>query len=287
MSAVPFVSVIIPTFRDTARLIKCIRAIEKQTYAIDRFEVLVVDNDGDGDDIWLSTNLNLTILREATPGSYAARNAALFACQGSIIAFTDSDCIPHKEWISAGVRGLAEGRADRVAGRVSLFSRNSRPTPSECYELVFAFDQKANVAKGASVTANLFVSRLVFESVGLFNAQLKSGGDIEWNRRATHFGFSIVYASDCIVAHPARSSWNELARKSRRVLGGEIMRDPNYEKGLLRSIAPPVAAIRKSIWRRDVSLWIKINAWTVAYILKVYKYLYLRSLLRGNAQIER
>ncbi|MEO1520488.1 MAG: glycosyltransferase family A protein, partial [Cyanobacteria bacterium J06633_2] len=49
MSASPFVSVIIPVFNDSARLFRCLKALEKQTYPSDRHEIIVIDNGSDED----------------------------------------------------------------------------------------------------------------------------------------------------------------------------------------------------------------------------------------------
>lgn len=45
MNFAPFVSIIIPTYRDWERLALCISALDKQTYSKDLFEVIIVNND--------------------------------------------------------------------------------------------------------------------------------------------------------------------------------------------------------------------------------------------------
>ena len=42
-----FVSVIIPVFNDSARLLHCLRALEQQSYRKSAYEVIVVDNGSD------------------------------------------------------------------------------------------------------------------------------------------------------------------------------------------------------------------------------------------------
>ena len=43
----PFVSVIIPVFNDSDRLLTCLKALEHQTYPKNLYEVIVVDNDSE------------------------------------------------------------------------------------------------------------------------------------------------------------------------------------------------------------------------------------------------
>lgn len=43
-STSPFVTVIIPVYNDSERLAICLKALEEQTYALDSYEVIVIDN---------------------------------------------------------------------------------------------------------------------------------------------------------------------------------------------------------------------------------------------------
>jgi glycosyltransferase involved in cell wall biosynthesis len=101
----PTVSVIIPVLDDFERLTKCLRAIGEQTWPLVQLEVLVVDNGSTGDIASVVAPFPFVrLLHEAKPGSYCARNRALSDARGSILAFTDSDCLPDAVWIEQGVR---------------------------------------------------------------------------------------------------------------------------------------------------------------------------------------
>jgi GT2 family glycosyltransferase len=63
----------------------------------------------------------------------------------------------------------------------------------------------------------------LFETVGLFNQNMKSGGDLEWGKRAFQLGSRARYSPNAIVKHPSRTSFAQLLNKERRVVGG--MRD--------------------------------------------------------------
>lgn len=220
------VSIIIPTYNDWKRLSLCIEALTRQTIPQDMFEVIIVNNDTSDptpDDMLLSRGYK--IIAEETPGSYAARNAGLRIAKGEIIGFTDSDCIPDKDWIKNAVDYFENHRAcSRIAGKISIFYESRKPTKAELYDKLFAFNQKNYVQhSGTGVTANLFVYKHVFDAIGFFNESLMSGGDFVWGTVAQKNGFKIDYVENVIINHPARKDLKELIKKERRVGGSQAM----------------------------------------------------------------
>lgn len=249
-----FVSVIIPVYEDAKRLERCLQALENQTYAKRLYEVIVVDN-GSKESIEpvVAGFRQARASYEGRSGSYAARNKGLALARGEIIAFTDADCIPAADWIEKGVATIVRmSHCGLVAGRVNLFPQDpNNPTAIELYERRTALLQKEYVEVGGfGATANIFTSKVVFERMGLFDEDLKSGGDIEWSRRVSSHGYHLAYADDVCVTHPARRSFEQLYRKVTRVIGGlydlqhKNMKDthPHIGKGFIIDSLPPIRA---------------------------------------------
>ncbi len=98
------VSVIVPTYRRTADLERCIAALAAQRRHAD--EVIVVAR---GDDqatrAWLEhhrtlpSSLALRVALVNVPGVVAAYNRGLDSATGDVICFTDDDAAPHPDWI--------------------------------------------------------------------------------------------------------------------------------------------------------------------------------------------
>jgi hypothetical protein len=109
----------------------------------------------------------------------------------------------------------------RIAGKVSLFYRSNKLTTAEKYDMLYAFDQKKYAKYGTSVTANMFTYKHVFEEVGYFDDNLKSGGDFLWGTIAQKSGFKIDFVDNVIVGHPARYSLADLILKEKRVGEGQ------------------------------------------------------------------
>ncbi|MFO7166538.1 MAG: glycosyltransferase [Chloroflexota bacterium] len=257
-ATLPFVSVIIPVFNDTERLLRCLQALERQTYPRARYEVVVVDN-GSDDDVRAALRQHELVVFccEPRPGSYAARNAGLAIARGEVLAFTDSDCLPQPDWIERGVARLSGLPAPGlVAGRITLFFQHpDRPTAVELFESLTGFPQQKYVEKyHYGATANVFTWRAVVERVGPFDATLTSGGDREWGQRVYAAGLPLLYADDVEVLHPARRTFGELARKVVRVTNGmEQLRAQqpgsfrSFAKAVIKDLLPPLAKIR-GIW---------------------------------------
>lgn len=219
-----FVSIIIPTYNDWTRLSKCLYALAEQNYPKENFEIIVTNNNPD-DHIPHKYFVpeNCTVISEAKPGSYAARNAALKLAKGEIIGFTDSDCIPDSNWIKNAVNYFNINKAcSRIAGNVCIFFETSSPTKTQLYDKLYAFNQRGYVnSSGTSVTANLFTYKYVFDKLGYFDEALMSGGDFLWGITAHKNGYKVEYVEDVIVKHPARDTLKELVKKERRVGGSQ------------------------------------------------------------------
>jgi GT2 family glycosyltransferase len=163
------------------------------------------------------------VVIEKRAGSYAARNRGIVLAKGDILAFTDADCLPTKNWLRSATERLANEPHNTVlGGQIGVFPKViQKPTPIEIYDMNFGLRQARYVqAYGFAATANLIASRQAFEVVGKFNPELKSGGDLEWGVRAGSKGFRIVYAPEVVVQHPARQSLTTILSKIRRTAGG-------------------------------------------------------------------
>lgn len=227
----PLVSVIVPVFNDEAGLRRCLAAIKAQSYPGER-EIIIVDNAPLFSLATLAAaNAGVTFLSEPLPGSFNARNAGTRVATGELLAFTDADCRPQENWLANGVAALmADPAIAMVGGAIDLvIDHKGPPTLPELYQMALAFPQKVYVEQQSyAATANMFARRATFDRVGLFNGALKSGGDAEFGRRVGAAGLRIAYAPEALVQHPARTSYQEIFRKARRVVGGERDRRPGW-----------------------------------------------------------
>ncbi len=96
-------SVIVPTYRRTNDLARCLGALQQQRRSAD--EIIVVVRDSDTQtweflDSSFQNELALKIVTVTVAGVIAAMNAGVAAATGDIIAFTDDDAAPHTDWLA-------------------------------------------------------------------------------------------------------------------------------------------------------------------------------------------
>lgn len=103
MTDLPLISVVVPVYRVEKYLDHCIQSIAEQTYS--NLEILLVDDgspDGSGAicDRWAARDSRILVIHKQNAGAGAARNTALDAARGEIIAFVDSDDYLHPNMFS-------------------------------------------------------------------------------------------------------------------------------------------------------------------------------------------
>ena len=286
-------SVIIPTYQDWAGLGECLAHLADQDVDPSCFEVIVGNNNPARelpDD--LEVPAGVRFVWEPTPGSYAARNAAVAASSGRVLFFTDADCRPTRTWISRGLQLLeADAAADRLAGHIRLTSPGDRWGIPELYDRLFNLRQARYVARGYGATAYLVVRRTLFDRVGPFDASLYSSGDKEWNRRAGALGSAIRYAEDLVVEHGARATFEEHARKRARVTKGRYMmrRSARRSSGWsqLRYHLPSLSAAKTIFAASGMSLADRLSVWRLDRRLRRVELETLRRLEAGTAEAHR
>ena len=221
---------------------------------------------------------NTVLLDEAKPGSYAARNTALKQAKGSIIGFTDSDCVTDSDWIINAVSLFERhNEVHRIGGHIEIFFKGERPTNVELHDKIFAFPQESCVRKGYAVTGNMFSRRYVFDKTGFFDDSLLSGGDYQWGMLAERNGFTIVYDADVKVGHPARDSLKELVVKEKRIGKGQAGFREQAGKRKRDLLLELVKLVKPRTWEikiifekgRDLSLVNKVFVVLIRHYIKI------------------
>lgn len=134
MNPIPIISVCVCTFRRPQLLAALLDSLAAQTFPLEEFEVIVVDNDpvASGCDTviearqrWPSLQLRYDI--EPQPGISSARNRTVAQANGHYLAFIDDDETASPHWLHDLLQTLEASGADAVLGPVlPVFPSHSR-----------------------------------------------------------------------------------------------------------------------------------------------------------------
>lgn len=266
ISEKPFVSVIVPVYNDSKRIKLCLECLTRQSYGKESYEIIIVDNNSSDDTMDMVKKYPVKLLSEKKfQSSYAARNKGLKESQGEIIAFTDSDCQPEKKWLENGVRAMLSEKVDLVAGKVSFLFSNEND-PFEICDSIEHMQQENYVKNGSGATANLFVKKKVFDGIGFFPNNVKSGGDGSWTKNATTGGYKLIYCQNAIVGHPTRRK-KEILEKKIRIGYGNISALINKKRNPIKIIFSIILGLLPPI-RINIQK-IKVEK-TPGLLLKIY-----------------
>jgi len=207
LRGVPRISVVVCTFNGAEILGDCLRACLALDYP--DFEVLVVDDGSiDGTDEVVARYPGIRYLRQEHGGLSVARNLGAREASGELVAYTDDDCEPDRDWLF-WIACAFEDPDTAAAGGPNL-----PPQPGGIQEAVVA------VAPGApshvllgDLTAehlpgcNLVLRRSALNAIGGFRSQyFAAGDDVDLCWRLLDAGWNLAFVPAAFVWHRRRTT---------------------------------------------------------------------------------
>jgi cellulose synthase/poly-beta-1,6-N-acetylglucosamine synthase-like glycosyltransferase len=125
-------SVIIPTYRRPASLVRCLRAVVEQVEPPD--EVIVVSRVGDEKTAQALEEVTSQLLRKVAVcegGQLAALAAGVQVAHGQILAFTDDDAVPRLGWMNRIKQHFGDPTVGAVGGRDIVQTEPPRPLQTD------------------------------------------------------------------------------------------------------------------------------------------------------------
>jgi glycosyltransferase involved in cell wall biosynthesis len=218
------VSVIIPAYNASATIGQVLEALSKQNVS-KPFEVIVVD-DGSSDNTadivrsFIGAGLEparTKYIRQENAGPASARNHGAQLARGEFLAFTDSDCIPHEDWISQLMEGFSRGdpagrpyayqpsrpNIGAVAGSYGIANPQSALARCIYKEILWRHAHLMPDFPNSFGSYNFCVKKNVFDAVGGFNTAYRtaSGEDNDLSYKITQSGWRICFQRKALVDH--------------------------------------------------------------------------------------
>ncbi len=203
------ISIVISTRNREELLSKTIDAVAAQNYPQGKFELIIVDDGSDRDDIEGLVRLkgkilkNLRYFRQGPIGPTAGRNAGIRNATGQIIALLDNDCLPHPDWLLE-ITAPLEGKAAKAGGVIFTEGKIYTDSPRRLFA-----NAPENLSGGKFITANMAFTKGSIVRAGGFEERLVFWReDSELFFRAMELG-SWEFAPKAVVYHPLRkeSPW--------------------------------------------------------------------------------
>ena len=234
------VSVVVPTYKRPQLLAKCLGALIRQDFPPEAYEIIIVDDavseetralvekfsgewkakitepaSDPGSEAGLLPEIRYAAAAD-TQGPAAARNLGWRMARGGIIAFTDDDCLPERDWLTMGCAAIDSG-FDAVSGQV-IVPISQPPTDYE--------KNIARLAEGEFVTANCFIRRCVLDSCGGFDERFRMAWreDSDLHFRILDLSYKHDRAPAARVIHPVRqASWGVSIRDQRKSMFNALL----------------------------------------------------------------
>lgn len=192
----PLFSVVVPTYERHDKLSELIAKLAEQ---VERdFEVVIVDQSKKRwSDEKESYGIPITYIHTDVKGAVGARNTGAAVACGQIIAFTDDDCLPERDWLFNAREYFANDDVVGLEGMLvsdHLGDPDWRPVTNVGFEGL------------GFMTANLFVRSSVFQILGGFDLSFdkphfREDTDLGWRLQVLG---KVPYGNNVVVYHPAQ-----------------------------------------------------------------------------------
>jgi GT2 family glycosyltransferase len=204
----PFVSVIVPTYRRQEMLVETVRHLLDQDYPA--YEIIVVDQSEEAigsDPVFNDTRVSYFTILERGP--QAAKNFGIGRARGDIILTVDDDIVPEPDLIARHVDNYDDPKIGAVGGRV--FSPGDKETDHETIGVmrpngiaIGNYTSRVRRPIFTVIGCNFSFRRRVFEAVGPYDTRyignfVREESDL--CARIVKAGHTIMYDPEARIVH--------------------------------------------------------------------------------------
>ncbi len=265
------VSIVVPARNEEDLLPSCLEALLNQDYA-GPIEIIVVDNGSADRTAERAREFAVTVVTEPRHGYVIALARGFSVATGDIVATTDADTVPPRDWISTLVREYEE-HPDVVAVGGEIYFREPNWKGwlfTRCILPPLNRWDRSNPAGAHLWGANFSVRREVFERAGGWNMNFNLQCDTELSERLRRFGRVVLL--DRLAVSTSCRRWNQSFLRSVFLYASnfvwlQIAGRPLW-RGFPEIREPAMAAEGPSLWLLPRGfIWRSARRGTVAALL--------------------
>ncbi|MDI6825968.1 MAG: glycosyltransferase [Candidatus Aenigmarchaeota archaeon] len=220
-------SVIIPAYNAEKTIASTIKALLDQNYPKNKYEIIIVDDGSVDKTVEVASQFPVKVIKLKHNGPAHARNMGAKKAKGSIILFTDSDCIPDKNWIREMIKPLKNSGVVGVSGTYKTLNQDKLMARFIGYEIEQRHDNMKKLKYIDFVgTFSAAYKKDIFLKFGGFDERFKkaSGEDPELSFRISKASLKMVFNPKAFVYHPHIDSfWKYLKWKYERAVWRNLM----------------------------------------------------------------
>ncbi len=224
MTAMPYVSVIIPTYNRCDSVERALRALAHQTLAPETYEVIVsIDGSQDGTREMVAAfaaPYRLNGVWQTNQGRAAACNAGIRIAQGELLVILDDDMEPAPDCLECHLRAHPIGSRCGLMGAVPMYCEDTDPLVAAYVAAKFN-RHLANLARSDHqltlrdfYSGHFSIRRDVLMEVGLFDEAFRIYGneDLELSLRLLKAGVTLKYSAETVAHQHYSKDFAGLAR---------------------------------------------------------------------------
>jgi glycosyltransferase involved in cell wall biosynthesis len=241
------ISIIIPTFNGASRIGKCLDALLAQSAKRD-LEILVV-NDGSTDDTprVVGRYSGVRLITQANAGPAAARNRGALEARGTILLFTDDDCVPMPDWLDAMLEPFKD---PDVVGAKGIYRTLQRQLAARFVQI--EYEDKYRLMAGLEsidfidTYSAAFIRDRFLEMSGYDTSfPVACAEDIELSYRMSARGWKMKFAPGAVVYHTHPDSFSRYLKKKYKFAFWRVLAvRKNPTKGIKDSHTPQLMKLQ-------------------------------------------
>jgi len=211
------ISIIIPAYNAEKPLPACLCSLLNQSINASGYEIIVVD-DGSSDNTGMVVKgfKSVNLLRQKNQGPAAARNEGVKHAKGNIILFTDSDCVPNRDWIEQMI--LPFKRDNDIAGVKGTYRTKQRSLAARFVQI--EYEDKYDLLRKSKYidfidTYSAAFKRDVFRKFRGYDTEfpVACAEDVELSYRISKKGYKMVFNPKAVVYHTHPNTIRSYLRK--------------------------------------------------------------------------
>ncbi|MEK6691947.1 MAG: glycosyltransferase [Nitrospirota bacterium] len=242
-------TIVIPAYNSERTIARVIESCLNQTV---KGEVIVVDDGSDDSTAEIVKRYPVKYIYQENSGPAKARNTGWENANGEIILFTDSDCIPEKDWVGKMLGYHSRDNIYVVGGSYDI--TNPESLLARCiHQEILERHRKMSGEVDYLGSFNLSYRRKILEELGGFNEEFRyaSGEDNDLSYRVRKKGYKLIFDREIKVAHNHQTKFFKYLKEQFRHgfwrmklyrLHPDMAKGDSYA-GIFDFIQPPLAMV--------------------------------------------